>query len=82
VINGGYFDMQKNISASFLAENWKVKAKNSINEGANIHPTVSAFGLGFDGRYAAEYIYSYGTDLKTYKFPSPNKFPGPVINPD
>lgn len=45
VINGGYFDMQKNISASFLAEEWKVKSKNSINEANNNHPTVGAFGL-------------------------------------
>lgn len=74
--------MQKNISASFLAENSKVKSKNSINEGTNVHPTVSAFGLTKDGKFEGEFVYSYGSTLETYKFEFPNHFPGPVINRD
>jgi hypothetical protein len=31
VINGGFFDMVNNVSASFLAENGRVKSKNGIN---------------------------------------------------
>jgi hypothetical protein len=51
VINGGYFDMTQNISASFLAENGKVKSKNSINSAINLNPTVGAFGQNFTGKF-------------------------------
>lgn len=44
VINGGYFDMQKNISSSFLAEGGRIKTRNTINEAINYYPTVGAFG--------------------------------------
>lgn len=74
--------MQKNVSASFLAEKGKVISKNTVNEAENKHPTVGAFGLTSDGKIAAEYIYSYGADFTTYKFQYPNVLPGPVINPD
>lgn len=76
-LNGGYFDMTKNISASFLAERGKVKTPNNINGGNNVHPTVGAFGITAEGNFETEYIYSYGTNLETYKFERPNPFPGP-----
>ena len=51
VLNGGYFNMQLNVSASFIAEKGRVKNKNDINEGGNNHPTVGAFGLTKDGKF-------------------------------
>lgn len=52
MINGGYFNMQLNISASFIAEKGRVKNKNDINSGGNNnHPTVGAFGLTKDGKW-------------------------------
>ena len=74
--------MTQNTSASFLAENGKVKSKNSINEGTNAHPTVGAFGLTKNGIFQTEFVYSYGQNLETYKFKYPNHVPGPVINKD
>ena len=56
--------------------------KNEINENAKNHPTVGAFGLTTDGKFAAEYVYSYGEDLDTYKFRYPNTCPGPVAVKD
>lgn len=82
VINGGYFDMVNNVSASFLAESGRVKSKNGINEATNVHPTVGAFGMTPEGKFETEYIYSYGSAFSTYKFAYPNHFPGPVANPD
>lgn len=43
---------------------------------------MGAFGLTQNGKFSAEYIYSYGSDLKTYNFSHPNPIPGPVINRD
>ena len=60
MLNGGFFDWHKNISASFLAENGKVKCSNQMNNGPDFHPTVAAFGVTFDGKMETEYIYSYG----------------------
>ena len=77
VINGGFFDMTQNTSASFLAENGKVKSKNTFNTATNLNPTVGAFGQAFTGKFQTEYIYSYGTNLETYKFQVPNPYPGP-----
>ncbi len=51
VLNGGYFDMTQNTSASFLAEKGKVKTKNGINFAKNIYPTVGAFGQNFNGKF-------------------------------
>jgi hypothetical protein len=74
--------MEQNISASFLAESWKVKSKNNFNEASNKHPTVGAFGLENGTFFTAEYVYSFGNDFATYKFKYPNHYPGPVINPE
>lgn len=63
VINGGYFDMTLNVSASLLAENGRIKSKNSINEGVNHYPTVGAFGLNENNTFAAYYVYSFGSTL-------------------
>jgi hypothetical protein len=76
VINGGYFDMVNNISASFIAENGNISHKNSVNLGSNAHPTVGAFGLK-NKTYTAEYIYSYDPIAETYKFNNFNPVPGP-----
>ena len=51
VINGGYFDMAKNVSASFLAEKGKVRSANTVNFAKNIFPTVGAFGLNSLGKF-------------------------------
>jgi exopolysaccharide biosynthesis protein len=77
VINGGYFNMVENISASFLAEHGKVICPNGINSNTKNHPTVGAFGVTAEGHFEAEYIYSYGDQHTTYKFDYPNPFPGP-----
>lgn len=69
--------MQLNTSASFLAENWKVKSKNEVNQTPKNHPTVGAFGLTGDSKFTAEYIYSYGNEMTTYTFRYPNVVPGP-----
>lgn len=78
VLNGGYFNMQENVSASFLAEKGQVLNKNDINENAKNHPTVGAFGLTKAGQFHTEYIYSYGDHFETYSFRYPNPFPGPA----
>lgn len=82
VLNGGYFNMQLNVSASFIAEKGKVINKNEINQNDKNHPTVGAFGLTKTGQFETEYIYSYGATLDTYKFRLPNPLPGPVANKD
>lgn len=69
--------MEQNTSASFLAENWKVKSNNTVNQTPKNHPTVGAFGLTGDSKFTAEYIYSYGNDMITYTFKDPNPIPGP-----
>lgn len=74
--------MALNISSSFIAEKGRVKNKNDINENDKNHPTVGAFGLTKTGKWETEFIYSYGTNLDTYKFKYPNHFPGPVANKD
>ena len=51
VLNGGYFNMQLNISASFVAENGQVLNKNDINQNQKNHPTVGAFGLTKQGTF-------------------------------
>ena len=81
VINGGYFNMAKNTSSSFLCEQSRIKTRNTINEAADKHPTVGAFGLTDDGKLSAEFIYSYEPLLTTYKFDHPNGMPGPIISP-
>lgn len=43
---------------------------------------MGAFGLSANSKFTAEYIYSYGADLKTYSFRYPNPLPGPQPNPD
>ena len=63
VINGGYFNMTSEISSSFIAENFTVKSKTTVNEYVNIHPTVGAFGLTADGQFEAQYIYSFDPDM-------------------
>jgi len=63
-------------------EKSKIKYKNSVNEDADTHPTVGAFGLDKNGTFSAEYVYSYGKKMKTYKFEEPNPFPGPAISKD
>ena len=77
VLNGGYFNMQENISASFVAENFTVLNENDVNRNAKNHPTVGAFGLTNEGNFETEYIYSYGENFTTYKFRYPNVCPGP-----
>ena len=52
--------MQKNISASFLAEKGRVKCANQANTEANFNPTVGAFAQTKEGKFSTEYIYSYG----------------------
>ena len=74
--------MAKNISASFLAENGKVKCPNEVNTGNNFHPTVGAFGITFDGKFETQYIYSYDSNYDTYKFDLPNHYPGPPPSKD
>lgn len=70
--------MALNVSASFIAEKTKIKNRNDINSNANNHPTVGAFGYTKAGTFESEYIYSYDPNLETYKFRTPNPFPGPA----
>ena len=35
-----------------------------------------------NGKFETQYVYSYGTELNTFKFKYPNLFPGPIISPD
>ena len=51
VLNGGYFNMGLNISASFIAQKGKVLSKNDINENDKNHPTVGAFGVTKAGTF-------------------------------
>ena len=55
--------MTSEISSSFIAENFTVKSKTTVNEYVNIHPTVGAFGLTADGQFEAQYIYSFDPDM-------------------
>jgi exopolysaccharide biosynthesis protein len=68
VINGGYFDMVKNESSSFICSNGHVYHKNSINTAAksNIYPTVGAFGVRNNNSFAVSYIYSFDSTFETY----------------
>ena len=43
--------MSKNISASFIEENGRVKNNNTINSNENLHPTIGAVGLTYDGKF-------------------------------
>ena len=47
VINGGFFDMDKNESASFICSNSHVYHKNGLNADPKnkIFPTVGAIGV-------------------------------------
>lgn len=69
--------MAYNFSVSFIAENSKVLAKNTINEAADQFPTVGAFGLK-NKNFSAEWVYSYDPNMTTYRFKNPNPVPGPA----
>jgi hypothetical protein len=62
VINGGFFNMAKNDSASFICSNGHVYHPNVINAqpANNIFPTVGAIGTLPDGTFDIEWIYSFG----------------------
>lgn len=79
VLNGGYFDMVNNISASFIAENSNISHRNTINIGSNAHPTVGAFGLK-NKLFTAEYVYSFDPITESYRYNTANVVPGPEPN--
>lgn len=69
--------MTHNYSVSYICENGKVLAKNSINTATNQFPTVGAFGL-INKTFSAEWVESYDPNFETYRFKAPNPVPGPV----
>lgn len=79
-INGGYFDMIRNVTQSLIVEDSKVHHPNTWNLGANEFPTVGAFGLA-NNTFSAEYVYCFanaGSHLETYRFQTANPVPGPA----
>jgi exopolysaccharide biosynthesis protein len=54
VLNGGYFDMVNNISASFISSEGKVYHANNINKVPNskIYPTIGTFGVLKNGSFS------------------------------
>jgi exopolysaccharide biosynthesis protein len=79
VINGGYFDMVKNESSSFICSNSHVYHKNGINTSpaSKIFPTIGTFGVLQNGTFDIEWVYSFDDNLATYAFHKPNPCPGP-----
>lgn len=80
VINGGFFDMQKNDSASFICSNGHVFHPNGINAQPtnNIFPTIGTIGTFKNGSFSIDWVYSFGSNFETYAYPAPNPYPGPA----
>ncbi len=43
----------------------------------DVNPSLGAIGQHNNGKFEIGWIYSFGTDLKTYIYKRPNPIPGP-----
>jgi len=80
VINGGFFDMVKNESSSFICSNGHIYHPNAINAqpSSKIYPTIGTIGVLQNGKFDIEWVYSFDNRFDTYVYPKPNPYPGPA----